>query len=75
MILLLLVLDSEADRALVSDLFASNYHRMETQGDGSSALTNANIKQGDCVKRTVPMTPSQPIENKKCQENRPRDTL
>jgi RNA polymerase sigma-70 factor (ECF subfamily) len=29
MILLLLVLDSEADRALVSDLFASNYHRMK----------------------------------------------
>ena len=29
MILLFLVLDSEADRALVSDLFASNYHRMK----------------------------------------------
>lgn len=29
MILLLLILDSEADRALISDLFASNYHRMK----------------------------------------------
>lgn len=29
MILLLLILDSEADRAMISDLFASNYHRMK----------------------------------------------
>lgn len=29
MILLLLVLDSESDRALMSELFASNYHRMK----------------------------------------------
>lgn len=29
MILLLLVLDSESDRVLMSDLFASNYHRMK----------------------------------------------
>ena len=28
-----------------------------TQGDGSSVLTNSNIQQGDCVKRTVPVTP------------------
>ena len=31
----------------------------ETQGDGSSVLTNSNIKQGDCVKRTVPVTLTQ----------------
>ncbi|MBQ6235024.1 MAG: RNA polymerase sigma factor [Clostridia bacterium] len=29
MILLLLILDSETDRAMLSDLFASNYHRMK----------------------------------------------
>lgn len=29
MILLLLVLDSEADRAILADLFAKNYHRMK----------------------------------------------
>ena len=29
MILLLLILDSEADRALISGLFASYYHRMK----------------------------------------------
>ena len=27
------------------------------QGDDSSVLTNSNIKQGDCVKRTGPVTP------------------
>lgn len=29
MVLLLLILESEADRAMISDLFASNYHRMK----------------------------------------------
>lgn len=34
MILLLLILDSEADRTLLSDLFASNYHRMKRAATG-----------------------------------------
>ncbi len=36
---------------------AERFLQAVAQGDGSSVLTNPNIKQGDCVKRTVPVTP------------------
>ena len=41
MILLLLILDSEADRAMISDLFASNYHRMKRAALGILHEPNA----------------------------------
>jgi len=41
MILLLLILESEADRALLSDLFASNYHRMKRTAIGILREPNA----------------------------------
>jgi RNA polymerase sigma-70 factor (ECF subfamily) len=41
MILLLLILDSEADRAMISDLFASNYHRMKRTAIGILREPNA----------------------------------
>lgn len=41
MILLLLILESEADRTLLSDLFASNYHRMKRTAIGILREPNA----------------------------------
>ncbi len=41
MILLLLILESEADRAMLSDLFASNYHRMKRTAIGILREPNA----------------------------------
>ena len=49
MILLLLVFGSEADRALLSDLFASNYHRMKRTALG--ILRDANAAE-DAVQDT-----------------------
>lgn len=56
MILLLLILDSEADRAMISDLFASNYQRMKRaalaivreQSAAEDAVQDAFVR---CIKK------------------------
>ena len=56
MILLLLILDSETDRTMMSDLFASNYHRMKRMafgilGDASAAEDAVQDTFVRCIRR------------------------